>query len=186
MIKRTVIIILILLLILAGVWYFLFRNTTSQSLPSSSISNQNPFGAPSGNTVTVNPGNSSTTEKSIQLQTNTDQTVTIPDFTISKTSFTIGAHQFYYLTSNQETQGANAQFDIIYGTDSSISIGLLKEPLGQSRLAAEAELRKLIPLSDSELCTLKVTVEVPYQVSQLYPGQNLGLSFCPGATELPQ
>jgi len=183
MTNRIIIIAVIILVILGSVWYlFLSKPATTQPQPVSS--GQNPFGQPAGNTSTTIPGN--TIQETTQLQTNTGQNITVPDLTAGKVGFPIGTHQFYFVTSNQETQGDNAQFDIVYGSDSSISIGLFKEPLGQARLAAEASLRKLIPLSDPELCTLKITVAVPYQVSQFYAGQNLGLSFCPGATVLPQ
>jgi hypothetical protein len=173
------------LLILAGAWYlFSSKQTVTQPQPTSS--NQNPFGQPAGDIggTNVEPSGN-VTEKTIQLQTSTGQTVTIPDPTAGKAGSPIDGNTFYFITSNQETQGANAQFDIVYGTDSSISIGLLKEPLGQSRLASEAKLRQLVPLPDAQLCTLKIAVMVPYQINQFYSAENLGLSFCPGAVKLP-
>ena len=92
---------------------------------------------------------------------------------------------YYQLTDNQEVQGDQAQFEIVYGTDSSIKIGLIKEPLKDSRLAAEAKLRSLFPLSNQDLCKLDVFVSVPAMVNDTFAGGNLGLSFCSGAVKLP-
>ena len=76
----------------------------------------------------------------------------------------------------------NISFD---ETTSEFTIVLLREPIGASRLEAEAFLRQKLGVKDSELCRIKYYVGVPYTVNTVYTGSNLGLSFCPGATQLP-
>ena len=47
----------------------------------------------------------------------------------------------YYYLEPQPTDGSNPPFQIVYGTDSSVVIGLTQEPLGQVRLEAEQALQ---------------------------------------------
>lgn len=56
--------------------------------------------------------------------------------------------------------------------------------LGTVRLEAEAELKRRLPISDSQLCALNINVWTG-KTSRFATGSNLGLSFCPGSTVLP-
>ena len=170
----------IALVVIGGVGYFFFRATPSAPTPEGG----NPFGNPAGNATTSSDGGSST--GTIFLTTTSGGKVSVPDFTQGKRSMPIGSYQFYLLTNNQDVEGPAAQFEILYGTDSSITITLLKEPLGAARLAAEDTLKSFIAVSDATFCTFNVHVGVPFGVNKFYASQNLGLSFCPGATPLPQ
>ena len=167
-------------LILIAVAMFLIWGPGVTPTETPGGNNGNPFGTPSGN---VTPGG--TTGQVTVLQTYDGETVAVPDITEGKQSFVVGANTYYALTNNQDTQGPAAKYDIIYGTDSSITVGLFKEPLGASRLEAEAELSRLLGLPNETLCTLDVTVAVPIRVNEFYSARNLGLSFCPGAVTLP-
>lgn len=175
--KRLTIIILIVvasLLLIAGWLYF-----TNRSVPSSPSTDSNPFGS-----TTI--GGTATGGGPTLVVTATDgSSYKIPDFTAGKKADTLPAGTYYHLTDNQDTQGEQAQFEIQYGTDNSITIVLLKEPLGSSRFAAENSLRSFFPLSDEALCKLDVFVSVPTSINETFAGHNLGLSFCPGATKLP-
>ena len=126
-----------------------------------------------------------TTGPTIMLETNTGSSIPVPDFTKNKPSYNLPSGTYYQITNNQEREGRNAKFDVTYGTDSSIAVTLLKEPLSSSRLAAEATLRDLLQLPDATMCTLKIDLGVPYSINQFYSGQNLGLSFCSDAVTLP-
>lgn len=163
---------------------YMSAEDTAEPAGGTALPISNPFGLPSRSVVPVPMPDS--TERKIILRTLTGQAITAPDPTSGKPSNDIGAYTYYYLTSNQQAQKSNAEFDIVYGTDSSISITLLKEPLGEARLAAELALRKFFPLSNTQLCDLDITVAVPVDVNERYPGANLGLSFCPGAVTLPR
>lgn len=169
----------IILVIALAVWYFFWSVPAPVQTPPGG---DNPFGTPAGSATSTGTSSGDT----VTLVTTGGTSVVVPDFTKGKPSRSLGTQQFYALTSNQQTEGVAAQFDIVYGTDSSISIILLKEPLGQARLAAEVELRKIIPLSDTELCALNVNVGPTYAVNEFYSNTNVGLSFCPGAITLPQ
>ena len=180
--------VLVVLVLGAGAWFLL--SGAPQQQGTSGHPGQTPSGSTSGTTggsgsTQGTPGSASTTP-SRTLVARDGSVVTVPDFTRGAESYTLPAGTYYELTNNQATQGSAAEYDIVYGTDSSITVSLLKEPLGQARLLAETKLRTLIPVSDAALCTLDVTVGVPYGVNQFYAGQNLGLSFCPNAVSLPQ
>lgn len=156
-----------------GYWYY-FAHLT----PTEQTIGTNPFTSTTSTGVPI-------TEPATEITALDGTKYRIPDPTLGKKSDMLDSGTYYQLTDNQETQGDNAQFEIIYGTDSSIKIGLVKEPLKDSRLAAEVVLRKLFPLSDQELCKLDVFVSVPAMVNETFAGNNLGLSFCVGAMKLP-
>jgi hypothetical protein len=147
---------------------------------------QSPLPQAGGNTDSAVPGSTPTVQQTIRIRSRLGQVMEIPDPTVRKPVSTIGTHQYYDLTENQQMQGFAAQFEIVYGTDFSISIILLKEPVGQSRRAAENALRQFFPLSNEQLCSLDITVSIPLDVNELYPGVNVGPSFCPGSVRLPE
>lgn len=110
----------------------------------------------------------------------------VPDFTKGKQRIDQGEGYYHYrLTTNQETLGPDAPYDIIYDGDGSISIGIFKEPLKDTRKAAEAELLRLVGIDEAEACSLVIMVFVPVSVNSQYSGNDLGLSFCPGSVTLP-
>ncbi len=119
------------------------------------------------------------------IRTRGGDTLSIPDITTGHPAITEQSGTYYYVTQNANGDEMNQDFGILYGTDSSIAVGLLAEPLGASRLHAETALRKLLQLPDSQICALNVTVMVPPSVSDVYAGTNVGLSFCPNAVTLP-
>ena len=84
------------------------------------------------------------------------------------------------------TATANPPYLIIYiaATDY-YTIALLQEPLKQTREQAEQYLIEKTGYSHGAMCHLRYMVSVPNSVSQIYAGQNLGWSFCPGAVQLP-
>ncbi|MFH1178114.1 MAG: hypothetical protein V1711_00085 [bacterium] len=66
------------------------------------------------------------------------------------------------------------------------NIALLQEPIGTTRLASEQFLISNLGISQNQMCQLNYMVSVPDRVNSQYAGKNLGFSFCPGATKLPQ
>lgn len=172
------VIAIIVLAVLLGALYIKSMHTT----PSQPVgTNQNPF----GNAVSTSTNTTTTPGDMMTIKAKDGSVFKIPDVTKSaaRTEHE-NSGTYYYLTNNQETQD-NPEFDIVYGTDYSISIALLKEPLGQSRLDAEKKVRELFPLSASQICSLDVTVSTPAAISDQYSGYNLGLSFCQGSVALP-
>lgn len=77
---------------------------------------------------------------------------------------------------------ASPSYNIAYSVpDSSFSIALLSEPLAAARTAAEAAFLNVLGIDQTNACRLTVYEEVPSALSATYAGENLGLSFCPGA-----
>jgi hypothetical protein len=73
-------------------------------------------------------------------------------------------------------------FDTVYQT---FTITLIREPIGQARLDAEAFLERTLGLRKDQLCALNYSVNVTRYVNEQFTGRNLGFSFCPGAAVLP-
>jgi hypothetical protein len=66
------------------------------------------------------------------------------------------------------------------------TVTLLQEPIEAVRRQAEQYLMTHLGVPQNDLCRLKYIVGVPWRVNQVYASRNLGFSFCPGATLLPQ
>ncbi|MBU6321442.1 MAG: hypothetical protein KGI78_01125 [Patescibacteria group bacterium] len=79
------------------------------------------------------------------------------------------------------------KFNITYNkNDQSFIVVLLAEPLGAERQVAEQFLEQALGVQATQLCGLDARVETTNSVNEQYAGKNLGFSFCPGATPLPQ
>lgn len=93
----------------------------------------------------------------------------------------------YCLADGTCPKAADTQtFSISYDEKSaSFGIVLLKEPLGETRLAAEAFLSSRLGLSRAQLCSLKYYIGTPYWVNEQFSAGNLGFSVCPEAVALP-
>ena len=87
----------------------------------------------------------------------------------------------YYLT------GSSTGGFIIKYTESgqSFIIALTEEPLGQTRANAEQSLMRTLGISQDQMCALNYYLGTDVYTSGFYGGKNLGFSFCPGATQLP-
>ncbi|HEX4104173.1 MAG TPA: hypothetical protein VHZ04_01695, partial [Candidatus Paceibacterota bacterium] len=121
-----------------------------------------------------------------------------PLVTPSGSTFVIGTNQgqvpvnnFYenpdYVTTDNQTVvlTENATYTIVYNvSDSSFIISLLSTPLPAARTAAESAFLQQLGITESDACKLNVDEGVPISVSDQYPGEDLGLSFCPGAVGL--
>lgn len=77
----------------------------------------------------------------------------------------------------------NIYYDERYG---SFTVALLNEPVGEVRLLMERALLQLLGLAPTDLCRLNYYVGTPSDVNSVFSGGNLGFSFCPGSTPLPQ
>jgi len=124
---------------------------------------------------------------SVLLKTRDGKNVTVPDFTYTHPSVTYEETGLIYvfLTQTDDLVEKDSRYGIAYGSDSTFIIALLTPPLSESRAAAEAAFKDFVPLPDSVLCSLAVTVQVTDTIESPYAGKNVGLSFCPGALALP-
>ena len=164
--------------------------------PSNSQTGQN-VGLPVANPV----GNSSTvTEASSTFPTGTTLSVGavgggsvqtnnfIADPTTTKDPINPG---YYYLGYHvyegvpDPTATNNPPYIITYiSTTQYFNIALLQEPVGSTREEMEQYLMARLSISQTQMCQLNYMVSVPDHVNSFYSGQNLGFSFCPGATAL--
>ena len=116
-----------------------------------------------------------------------DDATTLAD-TANPSRYLLAGNLGYCINDPARCQAGSATtYNIVY--DSSLdafTVALLAEPLGATRAAAEAELAKVLGLSQSEMCRLNYYVGTTDAVSSFYAGKNLGFSFCRGTTKLPQ
>lgn len=73
-----------------------------------------------------------------------------------------------------------------YAPDQSFSIALMNPDIWKARMAAEARLLEKLHISQEEACKLVVNLSVPLDVNAEASGKNYGLSFCLGASPLPE
>ena len=91
----------------------------------------------------------------------------------------------YYFAGKSTVENPYPPFSVLYvGTDNSITIALLEEPLNQNRILAEELVLQRLGITKEKACSLRYQVSVPYWVNEFYIGKNLGFSFCPGAIAL--
>ncbi|HUD08659.1 MAG TPA: hypothetical protein VMQ48_01055, partial [Candidatus Saccharimonadales bacterium] len=73
-----------------------------------------------------------------------------------------------------------------YPTDQGFIITLQNSDLTNARTAAEKDFIDALGISQEQSCFLKVTLNVPFDVSQAASGRNYGLSFCSNGKPLPK
>ena len=94
---------------------------------------------------------------------------------------------YYILVGTDDPSAPNPPYEIDYsGKDQSFGVTLYKEPLGQYRTQAEQDLMKRLGISQTDMCRIAYVLAVGPGVNETFAGKNLGFSFCPGATALPQ
>jgi hypothetical protein len=172
--KPLLIAIIILVVVLVVVALIFFRGNA----PTGSTGT----GAPTstgGGLPTVSPGATPATAP------------TGATFVIGTPQGSVTVNNFYksaaYVTQDRQTVvlEQTSTYSIVYNTsDSGFIISLLSTPLPAARTAAETAFLQNLGISQQGACKLTVQEGVPINVSDQYPGENLGLSFCPGAVNL--
>jgi hypothetical protein len=94
----------------------------------------------------------------------------------------------YCPSDPQQCQAAQASdFSVYYNSaQQSFTIALTKEPIGQSRLDMQQFLLTTLGITEQQMCSLDYYVGTTYEVNSTYDDRNLGFSFCPDVTALPQ
>lgn len=173
--RRAIIIALIIVAIVAAGIAFLLLRSPSPSPSNPGTNSGNPFGGGGGN---VSGGG----QPGLTVVEKDGTSVSVPDFTKTDQPPVAGPDTGYQVSGSTASS-----FQILYFPDQSyFLVSLFSEPLGQTRLSAEAALRAKLGLSDSQLCALNIEVRTDAETNETYSGRNLGLSFCPNATALPQ
>ncbi len=189
MYTRTFIVIgaIVLLVAILGGAAFLFLGKKAPA--EQATTTNNPF------VFTPNTNNTQQTAQDRRIIYARDGTqVTLPDFAKGTKSTVVGQTPDdlqYDLTPYPEyvpgTPYTTHEFDIAFNQKTSeFIVTLNQEPLGHARIAAEAFLKSKLGVTDKDLCSLNVTIAVPYDVNERFADyKNLGPSTCPGAAKLP-
>ena len=193
--KWYVLIGAIAITIAAGLFFFV-----SGSTPSTTV--QQTPGLPIASSTVSSPTvsgsfSTSTTGTTISFATPSGAVATVRDFihngetvadTVNPGSYVLAGTVGYCLADGTCPSGyPTTNFSISYDEKTHFfNIVLLKEPLGAVRLEAEQFLASRLGITGQQLCGLDYSIGAPYWVNTTYADKNLGFSFCPGATVLPQ
>lgn len=86
-----------------------------------------------------------------------------------------------------QTASDNPPYTITYISETQyFNVALLQEPIGIIRKEAQQYFMARLGISQDQMCRLNYMVSVPNRVNSQFSGRNLGFSFCPGATKLPE
>jgi hypothetical protein len=186
--KTTILLLLVILLaiIACGILVLsLDHHSTVVTQPSSTsfpVGGENTNATSPSSGVVTFTGQASTT---ITTKDFINNGLTVPDVE-NKGNYLLAGSLGYCLPNMKCTAGSQTKFNIFYdSTEQFFTIALLTEPLGQSRKDAQSFLQNDLGLTEQQLCNLKYFVGTTYFVNESYAGNNLGFSFCSGATELP-
>ncbi|MBI4067832.1 hypothetical protein HY413_00285 [Candidatus Kaiserbacteria bacterium] len=149
------------------------------------------------NPVSTSPGTFSLGVQTMTLTALDGSSMVVNDFIGNGITIPDGANAGRYLLAGdlgycvsepQKCQaGPVVNFNIYYNSaPQSFTIALTEEPIGQARLDMERFLLVALGVTEQQMCSLNYYVGVTRYVNERYTGKNLGFSFCPGATKLPQ
>ncbi len=185
--KRTILIILGVFAMLVLIGVILAYAVQGKDTPPVIATSTTPSLPVAGSTV-ARPLATITVQGSTTAQT-TDflhNGVTVPDPANPGRYLLAGSTGYCLANGTCPSAASTTDFSISYTTsDSFFNVVLLKEPLGPVREEAQTFLVKTLGIPQTQLCSINYYVGTPYYVNQFYSGTNLGFSFCPGATELP-
>ncbi|HVB20020.1 MAG TPA: hypothetical protein VNF51_01900 [Candidatus Paceibacterota bacterium] len=180
------IVILVLGTVLVGtLWYFLLVPKSA----SPQITQQSPITLPSSGVITpvttpVSPSmESQPSPQKISVATQNGSVVITNDFIHNNVTLPDPSNVGNYYLTGSSTNG----YAIGYRTSAQFfTIALEQEPLSQTRTAAEDFLLSTLGITENQLCSLNYYIGTDANTNSFYAGKNLGFSFCPGATVLPQ
>ena len=181
--------------IVIGVLYVFFapKAVPQVSEPATTL----PGSAPSDLTSSTSGATPSGATGSMTVAAQDGSQVTVLDFIhngitildkVNDGVYMLAGNLGYCLSDPGQCQAAPADnFNVFYNSaPQSFNTVLTKEPIGQARLLMEQFLLSTLGITQSQLCSLKYRVGVTIYVNEQFAGENLGFSFCPGATPLPK
>ena len=178
--KRAAIVLAILgVLVLLAVFAYLFLLRQVES-PAEAVP------VPGANLFGFSVGEDREPQDTLALALDDGTSVAVPDFTKENQPEWAG-ESAGYLVAGSETGDYLITYIMPdrFGSQAQFLVSLLTEPLGEARTEAERALAARLLLSEQELCALDVQVWTRTDVNDAYAGKDLGLSFCPGSTQLP-
>lgn len=201
--NKTLIFSIIGGIIVIGLLVLVYQLTSpaSSSLPADLSATTHGVGLPSASSITQSTtGGGSTDDSSLGAGTTMSVTgisgevfqtsnfmtdpVTVKD-PINPGYYYLGYHSYEGVPDPTATATPPYVIEYIASTQY-FNIALLQEPIGEERGEAEQYLMAHLGIPQNQMCQLNYTISVPDRVNSQYAGKNLGFSFCPGATVLPQ
>ncbi|MBP9710878.1 MAG: hypothetical protein KBD50_01285 [Candidatus Pacebacteria bacterium] len=195
----TIVGLTIAVLVGLGVFYILSRTPSTGDAPTDTGlfptgGYQNDVSVGSGGTDEPGQGGTSgsdtgggsiqpITENYFEVQSQSGGLIRVKDFRKSATTVEDDVNKgTYYLAGNDF---ATAAYTLMYiEGDSSFTITIFSEPIGEMRRKAEIDLLAKLGIAEPVACSLRYAVLVPASANEIYAGRNLGFSFCQGATPL--
>jgi len=179
----------VLILILIAIGGYIFLRGTQAPAPAQDLSVSFPS---SGSTGTVM--NDQLTDRTVESADGTP--LLVKDFISNGVTYKDPANDgSYYLAGTLGycledgtcPDTGTPHFSILYLSEGeTFIISLDEEPLGTSRLEAEAYLRRTLGITNEQMCSLDYTVGTTVYVNSVFGSMNtLGFSFCPNAVTLP-
>lgn len=159
---------------IAGVLYVFWHSLPSSSDVAAPVFTE--FTQPTDPSV---DGQVSDRHMTTRLQSGSSITVN----NIKLPEYDVGDNLTYVLAGGLDT--SNPRYAITYFSNYDFyQISLESEPLAETRLLAETELKGALGIQESDLCDLNVSVRTRIGVNPFFAGQELGVSFCPGSVAL--
>jgi len=205
--KKLLIIVLsvVIIVVVLALWFF-FRQSGEVASETPGPEVTLPGGKNSGDTTQSQPNSTDPDDQTIpsdRLVTTISVpaykggTITVTDFIkdgvtlpdkSNKGRYLLAGDLGYCVIQPKEClAGSAVDFNIFYDSAyGSFTIALLNEPLGELRKSAEQTMQSRLGISQAEMCRLNYYIGTTEDVSALFSGKNLGFSFCPNATTLPQ
>lgn len=165
-------------IVVGALWYFLF-------LPKPmSVTQQPPVTLPSsGSAMSGSSTQGSQLGSKMVVATRDGGTVVTNDFIHNNVTLADPSNEGNYYTPGSAENG----YSIGYRMPAQFfTIALEREPLGETRIAAENFLLSTLGISKNQLCNLNYYIGTDVHTNSFYAGKNLGFSFCPGAVVLPK
>jgi len=183
--------LLILFALGVGALYYVMKSNPSAPANISPYQNPYSYGTPGTVSTTGSTSPSVSSVPTTYLPTASGGTIVAHDPTQDPSTKTLSVNPGHYYLGNapdpSSSKPPSAPYIIEYiASTHYFGVELTQEPIGQARIEAEQYLMQHLGITQDQMCQLKYMVSVPWYVNQVYTGENLGFSFCPGAVALPQ
>lgn len=176
-----------ILVILAGIGAVLYFGNSSQPVSVTAPGQVGLPGAPftgGSGTVQTRPQQAATSSSSTTLTIVANNgVITTNDFIHNGITIEDPSNAGNYYLTGSSTDG----YAIGYRTPAQFfTIALQREPLGETRAAAETFLLSKLGISEEQMCHLNYYVGTDSYTNSAYAGKDLGFSFCPDSVALPK
>ena len=189
---KRIILVTVIIILLVALTGIIFVLTQHKQLPSNNSSSSTSTFPISGNSPQSNTSNGSGSYSVVNTMGGMITTKyfihngkTVVDALNSDDYYLAGSPVYCTNSSCPSAPPSGDYYVVSRQSAKAFIIGLLNEPLGNSRQEAEQFLMGTLGISENQMCNLNYYVLATSDVNSVYAGKNLGFSFCPGAIPLP-